>query len=142
MGTYSIGNVQIVAAAPAIFTADSSGAGDAAALATIDGVNFQTRPFDVLVNGRPNILVLFGTGVRRAPAANPNDGNGVAESVNITIDGRNAIVLYAGAQGSFGGLDQINVEIPQGLANSGLRRVEVVVTVNNATANRVTIQIK
>ena len=142
MGTYSLGNVQIVAAAPAIFTVDSSGAGDAAALATIDGINFQTQPFDVIVNGRPNILVLFGTGIRRAPAANPNDGNGVAESVNITIDGRNAIVLYAGAQGFLGGLDQINVELPPVLANTGPRRIDVIVTVNGVAANRFTIRIK
>ncbi|HKC86985.1 MAG TPA: M36 family metallopeptidase [Blastocatellia bacterium] len=142
MGTYSVGNVQIVAAAPAIFTADSSGAGDAAALATIDGVNFQTQPFDVIVNGKPNILVLFGTGIRRAPAANPNDGNGVAESVNITIGGRNAIVLYAGAQSPFGGLDQINVEMPPELANTGPRSVDVIVTVSGVPANRVTIRIR
>ncbi|HKQ77634.1 MAG TPA: M36 family metallopeptidase [Blastocatellia bacterium] len=142
MGTYSIGNVQIVAAAPAIFTADSSGAGDAAALATVDGINFQTQPFDVMMNGKPNILVLFGTGIRRAPATNPNDGNGVAESVNITIDGRNANVLYAGSQGSLTGLDQVNVEMPAALAGSGPRRIEVVVTVNGVAANRVSIRIK
>lgn len=141
-GTYSLGAVQIVASAPAIFTADSTGKGDAAALATIDGVNFQRQPFDVLVNGKPNTLVLFGTGIRHAQAADPNDDNGVAESVAVTIDGQNARVLYAGAQGSFSGLDQINVEMPQALANTGPRRVEVVVIVNNAATNRVTIQIK
>ena len=109
---------------------------------TIDGINFQQPPFDVVVNGRPNILVLYATGVRRVPAANPNDGNGVAESVTVTIDGRAANVLYAGAQGSFAGLDQINVEFPTALAGQGARRVEVVVTVGGVTANRVTIQLK
>jgi uncharacterized protein (TIGR03437 family) len=142
LGVYSLGNVEIVATAPALFTADATGRGDAAALATIDGVNFQRQPFDVLVGGRPNILVLFSTGIRRAPAADPNDDNGVAESVNATIDGRPARVLYAGAQGSFSGLDQINVEMPSALAGTGPRRVEVVITVNNIAANRVTIQIK
>ncbi|MGE0126762.1 MAG: M36 family metallopeptidase [Blastocatellales bacterium] len=141
-GTYSLGNVQIVASAPAIFTADATGKGDAAALATTDGVNFLRQPFDVLINGKPNVLVLFGTGIRRAQAAAPNDDNGVAESVAVTIDGSPARTLYAGAQGSFSGLDQINVEMPPALANTGPRRVEVVVTVNNVAANRVTIQIK
>jgi uncharacterized protein (TIGR03437 family) len=51
-------------------------------------------------------------------------------------------VLYAGAQGSFSGLDQINVEMPASLADGGLRRVEVVVVVNNVTANRTTIQVR
>jgi uncharacterized protein (TIGR03437 family) len=141
-GTYALGEVEIAAAAPAIFSADSTGKGDAAALATTDGVSYQSPPFDVSVNGKPNILVLYGTGIRRAAAANPSDGNGVAESVGVTIDGRNANVLYAGAQGSFSGLDQINVEMPAALAGTGPRRVEVIVTVNNVTANHVTIQIK
>ncbi|MEK7829485.1 MAG: M36 family metallopeptidase [Acidobacteriota bacterium] len=141
-GSYALGNIQIAATAPAIFTANASGTGDAAAQTTIDGINFQQPPFDVVVNGRPNILVLYATGVRRVPAANPNDGNGVAESVTVTIDGRAANVLYAGAQGSFAGLDQINVEFPTALAGQGARRVEVVVTVGGVTANRVTIQLK
>lgn len=142
LGNYALGNVAIAAAAPALFTANATGRGEAAALATVDGVNFQRPPFDVLVGGRPNILLLFGTGLRRTPAANPNDDNGVAEAVTITIDGQAARVLYAGAQGTFAGLDQINVELPARLANSGQRSVEVVVTVNNVTANRVTIPIK
>ncbi len=142
LGNYSLGNIQIAAAAPAIFTANASGTGDAAAQTTIDGVNFLQPPFDVLVNGRSNILVMYGTGFRRAPATNPNDGNGVAESVTVTIDGRAANVLYAGAQGSFAGLDQLNVEMPASLAGTGPRRVEVAISVNGVAANRVTIQIK
>jgi uncharacterized protein (TIGR03437 family) len=141
-GNYAAGTVEITAAAPALFTANATGRGDASALATVDGVTFQPPPFDVVVGGRPNIVVFFGTGIRRAPATNPNDDNGVAESVNVTIDGRQARTLYAGAQGTFTGLDQINVELPTSLAGGGLRRVEVVVTVNNVAANRVTIQIK
>src|SRR5262249_62225166 len=105
-----------------IFTADSSGAGDAAALATIDGVNFQTQPFDVIVNGKPNILVLFGTGIRRAPAANPNDGNGVAESVNITIGGRNPGGFYWGAQNPFGRLGQVNLGMTPAMGKHGRPR--------------------
>ena len=141
-GLYSAGRVEISAASPALFTRNASGTGDASALATADGVTFQMPPFDVVVNGRPNILVLFATGLRRAQAANPNDEDGVAESVVVTIDGRTARTLYAGAQGSFNGLDQINVEMPASLAGGGLRRVDVVVTVNGVAANRVTIQIR
>jgi uncharacterized protein (TIGR03437 family) len=141
-GSFALGNIQIVAAAPAIFTADATGKGDAAAVATIDGVNYQSQPFEVVVNGKPNVLVLYGTGLRHTPAANPNDADGVAESVSVTIDGHAARVLYAGAQGTFAGLDQMNVEFPAGLAGQGQRRVEVVVTAGGAAANRVTILIK
>ncbi|HMV85574.1 MAG TPA: M36 family metallopeptidase [Blastocatellia bacterium] len=141
-GNFALGTIQIVAAAPALFTANASGQGDAAAQATVDGVNFQSQPFDVTVNGKPNILVLYGTGFRRTPAANPTDANGVAEAVTVTIDGKPANVLYAGAQGSFAGLDQINVELPAGLAGQGPRRVEVLVSAAAVPANRVTIQIK
>jgi uncharacterized protein (TIGR03437 family) len=141
-GSYAAGTVEIAQAAPALFTLNSAGTGDAYALATIDGVNYQQQPFDVLVGGRPNVVVFFATGVRRATAANPNDENGVAESAAVTIDGRPARVLYAGAQGDFAGLDQLNVEMPAALAGGGLRRVEVVVTVNGVAANRVTIQVR
>lgn len=140
-GSYAMGTSQVTTVAPAIFTADTTGRGDAAALATIDGVNYVPPPFDVTVNGRPNILVLFGTGIRNAAATNPNDDNGVAEATRVTIDGIDAKVLYAGAQGQYVGLDQINVEFPPTLAGGG-RRVEVVVTVNGSAANRVTILLK
>jgi uncharacterized protein (TIGR03437 family) len=141
-GTYAAGSVQIAASAPAIFTADATGKGDAAAVATADGLSFQRQPFDLSINGRPNILLLFGTGIRHAAAANPIDENGLAESVSVTIGGVSARVLYAGAQGTFSGLDQINVEIPQSLAGQGQRRVEIVVTVNETIANRVSILVR
>jgi uncharacterized protein (TIGR03437 family) len=141
-GLFALGTVNIVAAAPFIFTADASGRGDAAAQATVDGVTYQLPPFDVTVGGRPNILVLYATGLRHAPAANPGDGNGVAEAASVTIGGQPAAVLYAGAQGQYAGLDQINVELPQSLAGGLVRRVEVVVSVNGVEANRVTILIK
>jgi uncharacterized protein (TIGR03437 family) len=144
LGSFALGAAEIAAANPALFTADASGAGDAAAVATADGVNYQLAPFDITVNGQPNILSLFGTGFRHAPAANPNDGDGVAEAVSATVDGRAARVLYAGAQGQFVGLDQLNIELPQSLAAAGpgLRRVEVVVTLHGVAANRVTILLK
>lgn len=141
-GSYALGVVEIVPSAPAIFSADSSGTGDAAAQATPDGITYQNSPFDVTVGGKPNVLVMYGTGIRHAIAADPNDGNGVAEACNVTIGGLPATVLYAGAQGVFFGLDQMNVILPEGLAGSGPRRVEIVVSVNGVEANRVTIALK
>ncbi len=139
MGSYALGVVEIVQSAPSIFTADATGNGDAAAQATPDGINYQVPPFDVMVDGKPNILILYGTGIRHAAAANPGDDNGVAESCSVTIGGQQAQVLYAGAQGFFTGLDQINVLFPSSLAGSGPRRVEVVLSVSGIEANRVTV---
>jgi uncharacterized protein (TIGR03437 family) len=141
-GFYAVGSAQIALSAPGIFTLNSSGTGDAVALATVDGITYQGPPFDVLVNGRPNILVLFATGVRRAQAANPDDIDGVAESVTVTIDGKPARTLYAGAQGQFINVDQLNIEMPASLAGGAERRVEVVVSVNGVTANLTTIRIR
>ncbi|MFN7930970.1 MAG: hypothetical protein U0Y68_24195 [Blastocatellia bacterium] len=140
-GTYAFSTAMVNAAAPSIFTADASGKGDAAALATTDGLSYAPAPFAVSVNGKQNILVLFGTGFRHAAASNPTDENGVAESVSITIDGIPTSVLYAGAQGEYVGLDQINVALPAAL-QPGTRRVEVVVSLNGIEANRVTILLK
>jgi uncharacterized protein (TIGR03437 family) len=138
---YSLGTAEIVPAMPALFTANATGIGEAAALATTDGVVFQTMPFDVTLNGRANILLLFGTGFRRAAAEHPNDGNGVAEAVTATIDGQAARVLYAGAQGSLVGLDQLNLEIPPNLAR-GERSVEITLSVNGLATNRVTVRVR
>jgi uncharacterized protein (TIGR03437 family) len=46
-------------------------------------------------------------------------------------------VLFAGPQGQFAGLDQIDAQLPSSLAGDG--QVTVNVTVNQMTANAVTI---
>jgi uncharacterized protein (TIGR03437 family) len=55
------------------------------------------------------------------------------------IGGQNATVLYAGAQGTYAGLDQVNLTIPRNLAGAG--SVGVVVQVDGRVTNVVTIQI-
>lgn len=137
-GSYAVGSVQIAEASPALFTANAAGTGDAAAVATPDGVTWQAAPFDVTINNRPNNLVLYGTGLRRAGAGLQS----VADLVTVSIDGEAARVLYAGAQGTYSGLDQINVELPPGLAGKGERRVSVVLSVNGVAANQVTVLVR
>ena len=143
-GEYSMGTVTIAASTPGIFTRDSSGRGEASAVASADGINYQSSPYSVTVNGQPNYLSLFGTGFRGALATNPEDENGVAESVTAFIGGVPARVLYAGAQGFFVGVDQINLEIPQALSSrisSGVTQFEVVIAVNGIEANRVMVSV-
>lgn len=125
--------INIVRSAPGIFTARGGGFGTAAAVTTADGVNYQStfnpdgseREVSAGTRERPNFLVLFATGVHFAPAINPNDGNGVAESVSATIQGVPAQVAFAGRAGSFPGLDQLNLVIPPELAGIGLARVRL-----------------
>lgn len=130
-GMVSLTRVLIAPVAPSLFTADATGAGEAAALATPDGIHYFTAPFEVTVDGRPNYLVLFGTGMRNVSSA---------DRVQVTIDGIAAQVVYAGPHGSLAGLDQINVIIPQQLRSKGT--VNVTLVVDGIPASTVQIRIK
>lgn len=146
-GTTRTGSVSIVSASPGIFTLDASGRGTAAALTTTDGVNYQSianpdgseRAVDPGTTARPTYLVLYATGVRRATAANPNDANGVAESVTALVQGIPATVTYAGPAPNFAGADQLNIIIPPELA--GLGQLNVRLIVNGRSSNTVTFTI-
>ncbi|HKX32081.1 MAG TPA: M36 family metallopeptidase [Blastocatellia bacterium] len=140
-GAYAIGTAQIVDAAPMIFAVDSEAGGDRPSLIISDGTRLQLPQFERPLQTRPNLITLYGSGIRRARAANPKDGNGVAESVSVTIGGEPARVIYAGAHVTLKGLDQIIVEVPAGLTGTGRQRVEVVVTIDGITANRTMIDL-
>ncbi len=140
------GTINIVRAAPGIFTVMGNGAGVPAALSTFDGVNYEPvfnangspRALDPGTAARPNFLVLYATGLRRAVATNPNDENGVAESVEVLIGGVPASVTWAFGL-SLEGLDQINAIIPLQLAGAG--DVPLQVIVNGQISNTVTVRI-
>ena len=138
--------VQIDAVSPGIFTANSSGAGVPAALAARYAANGSVTPaavFQCSTSGCSPvpmsvgsstdqlIISLFGTGLRHASSA---------AAVTATINGQSAPVLFAGAQGQFAGLDQINVRVPFALAGSG--EVPVQLSVDGRLSNVVTIDIQ
>jgi len=75
-------------------------------------------------------LILYGTGFRAAGTAN----------TSMTIGGQNAQVSFAGDQGAFAGLDQVNVLLPRSLAGRG--SVNIVLTASGQTANTVNISIQ
>ncbi len=141
------GSLFVVRAAPGFFSSNSAGTGTAAALTTFDGQTFLNvlntdgteRLVDPGTNNRPNFLILFSTGVRRAPGATPGDANGVAEVVNVTIGGIPARVDFAGPVSSLAGVDQLNVVIPPQLAGAG--KVNVRMVVNGQASNTVTFSI-
>ncbi len=147
-GSLSISSAQITPVAPGVFTANSSGRDVAAALtvkARADGsqlIEFVFRcdaaigrcvsvPIDLEPETDRVALVLFGTGIRFRSSASP---------VSVMIGGQNSEVLFAGAQGTFAGLDQINVLLPRSLVGRG--EVPVVVNVDGTSANTVTINIR
>jgi uncharacterized protein (TIGR03437 family) len=75
-------------------------------------------------------LELFGTGIR---------GRTSLGSVRATIGGTTVMVLCAGAQGEFPGLDQVNLELPLTLKAKG--ETDVVLTVDGKVANKVRVNI-
>ena len=76
------------------------------------------------------VLVLYATGM----------DNVSASDVQAKLKAVSGTVLYAGPQGSFIGVDQINVEIPLSLAGSG--NIPVVLTAQGQTSNTVNITIQ
>jgi len=75
-------------------------------------------------------LVLYATGIRRAPQS----------QVTVSIDGVNAPVSFAGAQGFYTGLDQVNVQLPSSLAGRGDFPVVLSVGSNHANTARITFK--
>ncbi|MGH9839126.1 MAG: hypothetical protein ACREEM_10110 [Blastocatellia bacterium] len=140
------GTFTVVRGAPGVFSAKATGQGAAAALTTFDGSVYQPvanpdgteRDVDPGTRQRQNVLVLYATGIRNTPAANPTDGNGVAEAVTVKIQGVPCNVFFAGAAPGFAGLDQLNVFIPFELAGFG--SVNISVTANGRTSNTVTMK--
>ena len=145
-GTVSFGSVLIAPVAPGLFTASASGNGLAAALvqrmhngilqpfepvAQFDGTQYVARPIDLGPEGDQAFLILFGTGIRNHSGL---------PAVTARVGGLDAQVTFAGAQGGFAGLDQVNVLLPRSLAGRG--EVDVVLTVNGQTANTVKVSIR
>lgn len=142
----SRGTIRVNSTAPAIFTADSSGSGYPAAallryrgdqLVAVESVydydsvrrEFVGRPIDPGPPGDLLFLVLYGTGFRR---------HGGLGSIGVRIGGVDAQVVYAGAQGDYAGLDQLNVRVPRELDGRG--EVEVRLTLGGLSANPVRIR--
>ena len=146
-GASRTGTVSINRTSPGLFTVNSSGTGVAAGLTTSDGMTFQPlvnpdlseRPVDPGTKASPTYMALFGTGISNALAGNPNDTNGVAESVTATIQGVPATVIYAGQAPGLDGVDQVNLVLPPELAGFG--RVRLRLVVNGQPSNFVTFTI-
>jgi len=91
---------------------------------------FVARPIDLGDESDKVYLILFGTGIR---------GRTSLSSVSAKVAEFDATTLYAGPQGGFFGLDQVNLLVPRSLKGRG--EVRLLVTVSGKpTQARVAFQ--
>lgn len=127
--------------APGLFSAGATGQGFAAGFAlraradgsqTLEPLSrfdatrnqFVAVPIDASSPNEQVFLILFGTGIK---------GRQSLATVSAKISGVDAEVLYAGPQGDFVGLDQVNLKLPLGLAGKG--DVDIALVVDGKSAN-------
>ena len=131
------GTAAITAVAPALFSADATGSGIAAAesvSANPDGTQQVNLIFDPptlspvpISLDKPVYLVLYGTGLR-----------GHQSPVEVSIGGMPVPVTGLAPQSQFAGLDQLNVgPLPTALGGSGTKTISV--TVDGHAANSVSV---
>lgn len=143
-----LGTINVASVAPGFFTADASGQGYPAAvvyryrnnaLVSVEPVarfdSAQNKVVAVPINLGPEtdslFLIAFSTGVRYRSGLN---------NVAATIGGVAAEVLFAGVQGDFVGVDQINLRLPRTLGGRG--DVDVSLTIDGVPANTIKLNFK
>lgn len=140
VGSPQFGTAIIQNVAPALFSADGSGTGVAAAVAvgvtgtqqTISPVFRCTgstcTPTPINLSSASSVyLTLYATGIRH-----------YQNSVACSINGTNQTVQFAGAQATYQGLDQVNVGPLTGLQGKGL--VNVFLIVDGYTSNTLSVE--
>ncbi|HEX3880893.1 MAG TPA: hypothetical protein VHW24_28120, partial [Bryobacteraceae bacterium] len=124
--------VNVAQAAPAVFTLNASGTGQAAAFNSDKTLNSASNPANA-----GSIVTLFITG---AGATNPPSNDGTIATVplptvsgaSVAIGGKSATVDYAGgSQGTVDGIIQVNATVPDGLTGGA---VPVIVQVGGAAS--------
>jgi uncharacterized protein (TIGR03437 family) len=136
--------IRIAGVGPGLFTANSTARGAAAGQAILVHADGSTEsPRDLAVfEAAQNVwdpapihpcagngtvyLVLYGTGIRHYNSA-----------PTCSINGQSAPVTYAGAQGSYAGLDQINIRLPASL--EGVGTASLILMVDGTVSNAVTL---
>lgn len=141
--TVATGVVQITTVAPGLFSANASGQGVASAVVLrvrgdgsqsfepvaqydVARQQFVAVPIDLGPVTDQVFLILYGTGWR---------SRGSLSAVTMKLGGSDAEVLYAGPQGDFVGLDQLNARAPRSLTGRG--EVDLVLTVDGKHSNTV-----
>ena len=141
------GAIDVVKVAPGIFSANSDGAGVAAAQAVVvaanggqtlvnlyqlSGSKYVAAPTDLSPAGQTVYLTLYGTGFRAV--------SGLA-GASCTVGGQKVPVTFAGVAAGYVGLDQLNIgPIPLTLAGKG--EVPIQCLFDGAPTNQVTVAFK
>ncbi len=128
-GTSVSGTVNITATYPGIFKQTADGLAAAQVLRIHNGQQtYENVTAAPEVMGSDTLyLILYGTGIGTA-------------TVTATIGGVNSTVQYSGAQGTYPGLDQVNLLVPSTLAGKG--KVSVSLTVGGKVSNPVYLNIQ
>ncbi len=137
-----INTVPVFPTAPGIFTADSTGGGQAAALNQNGTLNNANNPAQI-----GTVVTLFATGEGQTSPGGVDGKTASAapypapvQPVSVTIGGFDAVVNYAGAAPTLvAGVMQINAQVPTGIA--GGSAIPVVITVGGVRSRQVTIAI-
>jgi uncharacterized protein (TIGR03437 family) len=144
----SLATLEIVDTAPGLFTANGDGRGLAAGLVIYvdpdgsqrqsgtvrlnpDSGAFSAIPIELSREDQQVYLVLFGTGLRFR-----NQGS----AVYVRIGGNLLPTIYAGSQGEYAGLDQINLLLPRTLRGVGETSLSVVVDGRESPPVRISIR--
>ncbi len=124
--------IQLRSAAFAIFTQDQTGSGTGA---IIDGRTYRTGPFNIHTSaGEQTILALYGTGLGEAGSS-----SFVSNRVHVYVGGVEARINYAGPQPNFAGLDQLNFELPEAVADHGT--LPVTIKIDDQSSNSATLDV-
>ena len=141
--------VTVAPYAPGIYTANSQGTGQAAAI--IAGTATFVAPSGAFPGARPaqagEFISLYCTGlgaVRNRPALGaPSPSNPLAATnatPTVTVGGLSANVTFSGLAPGYVGLYQVNIQIPQGVPSGNA--VPVTLNIGGVNANTVTIAIQ
>jgi uncharacterized protein (TIGR03437 family) len=133
-------NVYVVAAAPSIFTQDSSGSGPAAALKVSNGTLTLVTADNPLSAG--DAVALYATGLGLTAYSNGSNSSlePAIQQPTVEVAGVNCPVTFAGAAPGSIGLDQINCTIPAGIASS--MSAPVVILSGDQFSNTATLAIE
>ncbi len=142
--TLRSGSLTVAPVAPGLYSADATGKGLASAVVLRvrangtqsfeSAVTYQAgKPVAIPIDLGPStdqvFLILFGTGIRFRSAL-----------PLATVGGVSCQVTFAGPQGSFTGLDQVNIRLDRSLAGRGA--VNITLSVDGKAANMVTAVMK
>jgi uncharacterized protein (TIGR03437 family) len=140
------GSFTVAPVAPGLFAANGNGAGVVAGAGSrvaasgtttplslyscTNGFAFSCRDTPLALGASTDTLYVtfYGTGIR------------AAKSVQAYVGGNSVPVAYAGPQGSFAGLDQINITLPRTLAGTG--ETSLYLVVDNQISNVVSLNIQ